>query len=285
MSAAPARGLKTTPKSPELRQSTPDLTALAEPGVISDNPMNGRKRQASLPARRRLSEDVADEIQAEVMAAALRPGQRLPTEAEFTEQFGVSRSVVREATRILVQRGLVDVRPGRGMVVTEVNGDGIIDQYALMLQTNAATFQQLMEMRLVLETEISALSARRRRRHHLDDMRAALAQAQEHRADAEVCLEADLAFHRAVAQATGNPFFAIVTRPINEYLRRAYSQAFAYMAHQDETLREHQRIYDAIAARRSQEARAATRVHLERVMATSAHILGEEGDGASVKPA
>lgn len=218
------------------------------------------------------------------MAAALRPGQRLPTELELSEQFDVSRSVIREATTILVQRGLVDVRPGRGMVVTEVNGDGIIDQYALMLETNAATFQQLMEMRLVLETEISALSARSRKRHHLDAMQGALTQAQEHRDDAQVCLEADLAFHRAVAQGTGNPFFAIVTRPINEYLRRAYSQAFAYMAHQDETLGEHRRIYDAIVARNSREARAGTRAHLERVMATAAHILGEEGGGAQTVP-
>jgi GntR family transcriptional repressor for pyruvate dehydrogenase complex len=164
------------------------------------------------------------------------------------------------------------------MAVAEMNGDGIADQYALMLSMNAATFQQVMELRLVLEIEVSALSARRRRRHHLDAMGAALARALEHRDDAAVCLDADLAFHRAVAQASGNPFFALVTRPVNEYLRAAYSHAFAYMAHQDETLREHRRIYDAIEAGSVRQARAATRAHLRRVMRTAGHILGEELD-------
>jgi GntR family transcriptional repressor for pyruvate dehydrogenase complex len=236
--------------------------------------MPGQAPPRPLPSRRRLSEDVADEIQTEVLSARLQPGDRLPTEAELAVRFDVSRSVVREAAKLLIQRGLVDVRPGRGMVVAKRTLDGIVDQYALLLETDAATFHQLMEVRLVLEVEISAVAALSRKAHHLQDMLAALTLAEDHRDDAATCLAADLAFHKAVAQATGNRFFALLTRPINEYLRRAYSHGFADMAHQEATLQEHRRLYEAIAVGDPDAARAATRAHLERVVAAEKELVG-----------
>lgn len=231
------------------------------------------------PPRRRLSELVADSIQADIVASSPSPGDRLPTEAELATRFNVSRSVVREAARLLVQRGLVDVRPGRGMVARKFDGGVMADHMALMLDANLATFAQVMELRLVLELEISAKAAERREDHHLRDMLAAIDRAERHQQDRAVCLEADLALHQVVALASGNPFFPLVSKPINDFLRRAYSNAFGYLAHQPFTLREHRAIYDAIEARDVAGARQATQLHLERVMASSHELIGS-GDGA-----
>ena len=69
--------------------------------------------------KQRLSDTVAQALQEDILGLAT--GDRLPTEAELVERFGVSRTVVREATRLLVQRGLATVSPGRGMTVAAVN--------------------------------------------------------------------------------------------------------------------------------------------------------------------
>lgn len=222
--------------------------------------------------RRRLSEHVGDQLQAEIIGAGLAPGDRMPTEAELAERFDVSRTVVREAVRLLVQRGLVDVRPGRGMVVGEFNGQSMVDQYDLMLQISGGTFAQLMDMRMVLEVEIAALAANARTDQDVEAMQQAIDLASAHCDDREICLGADLAFHRAVAQASSNPFFTLVIRPVNDFLRRAYAQAFGYLANQKYTIEEHQAICDAIAAHDPEGARGATQRHLERIMRQSAEL-------------
>src|SRR3954447_14512152 len=96
--------------------------------------------------RRRLPEVVADALQQEILKAGLNAGDRLPTEPELAESYGVSRTVVREAARLLAQRGLVTVRPGRGMTVAEVDGRVIAEQYGLLMRLSDGTFAQLLEL-------------------------------------------------------------------------------------------------------------------------------------------
>jgi DNA-binding FadR family transcriptional regulator len=228
---------------------------------------------------------VADELQAEMLDEGLTAGERLPTESQLMERFDVSRTVVREATRLLVERGLVDVRPGRGAIVAELDGEPIHAYYLLLLRANRGTFDQFMELRLAFEPEISALAAANRQQLHLDDMLAAISKAAGHLDDQEVCLEADLEFHRAVAHATGNAFFALLMRPINECLRETYTTAFGYLAHQPFTVSEHRAIYDAIEARDAEEARAATRRHLKRVIQSAPELVGEPPASAGGEPA
>lgn len=229
-------------------------------------------QRTSTNPRRRLSEHVVDALQTEIVGARLTAGERMPTEAELAARFDVSRTVVREAVRMLVQRGLVDVRPGRGMMVAEFDGQSIVDQYDLMLQISEGTFIQLMDMRMVLEVEIAALAAEVRTEKDVQAMQQAINLASSHRDDREICLGADLAFHRAVAQASGNPFFTLVIRPVNDFLRRAYAQAFGYLANQKYTIEEHQAICNVIAARDPDGARAATQQHLERITRRAAEL-------------
>jgi DNA-binding FadR family transcriptional regulator len=227
--------------------------------------------------RRRLSETLADTLQDEIVG--LSPGDRLPTEAELASRFEVSRTVVREAARLLVQRGLVTVRPGRGMVVAEFDGRLIAEQYGLLLRRSEGSFEQLLELRLVLEVEMAVFAAARRTDAHLAELREAnrgLADAVAVSAARGEFLDADLRFHEIVARASGNPFFALIVGPVNGFLRDTYRSGDGYSAEAGHTLREHGQIADAIAAGDPSGARFATENHLRRVMRHSARLLNAE---------
>ncbi|RKT89041.1 DNA-binding transcriptional regulator, FadR family [Saccharopolyspora antimicrobica] len=231
-----------------------------------------------LGSRKRLPEALADTLQEEILELA--PGDRLPTEAEIAGRFDVSRTVVRETARLLVQRGLVTVKPGRGMTVAEFDGRLIADQYALLLRLSQGTFEQLQEIRLVLEVEMAVFAAARRTDRHLIAMREAnqrLAAADQERGE---FLDADLAFHEIVAEASGNPFFALVIRPINGFLREAYRKGPGYSVEACHTVQEHVEIAEAISAGDPSRARFATENHLRRIMRHSDRLLSGEAESA-----
>jgi GntR family transcriptional repressor for pyruvate dehydrogenase complex len=229
--------------------------------------------QDVLGSRQRLPEVVADALQQEILKAGLKLGDRLPTEPELAQRYGVSRTVVREAARLLAQRGLVTVRPGRGMTVAEVDGRFIAEQYGLLMRLSDGTFAQLLELRLVLEVEMAALAAARRTPEQvaaLHELNRRLAQA---RGSREAFLAADLAFHELVAAASGNPFFSLVVNPINGFLREAYSNGPGYPSEAHHTVEEHGEIAAAIAASDPGGARFQTERHLRRIIGARNKLL------------
>ena len=96
----------------------------------------------SLPRR------VADRLQSQIIEKRMGEGDRLPTEPELMALFGVSRTVVREAAALLVSRGLVDVKPRRGMTVRAPDGSGVAESLAAQLQMSRVSLDQLLEVRL-----------------------------------------------------------------------------------------------------------------------------------------
>lgn len=227
-------------------------------------------------ARKRLPEAIANELQDEILTRSV--GSKLPTENELAARFGVSRTVVREATRYLVQRGLVAVSPGRGMTVAEFDGRMIAEQYGLLLRHCRGSFVQLLELRLVLEVEMAALAAARRS----SDQVAALADTNDRLGKAVGSkpdfLRADLGFHEVMAEASGNPFFTLVIRPINGFLADAYTEGPGYPSEATQTIAEHIEIADAIASGDPAGARFATESHLRRVVRNRSRFLA---DGAA----
>jgi DNA-binding FadR family transcriptional regulator len=213
----------------------------------------------------RLSSVIAERIQQLILTQRLQPGDRLPTEAELVAEHDVSRSVVREAGRILDDRGLVDIRPGRGMVVAKPDGSQVAAQYAILLQMNAASFDQLMQTRLIVETELAGLAAANRTGDDVTAMRETLERARAGGNDFETFLEEDLRFHELISRASGNPFFALFIDPVNVCLRNLYTDPDRYLASGPLTFREHEAILTAITAQDADAARTASRRHLMRV--------------------
>ena len=235
--------------------------------------------------RHRLSEDVAEAIKDGLIADGLRAGDRLPTEPELARLYDVSRTVVREAGRILVERGLVDIRPGRGMVVAEFDGTSLARQYRLLLELKQGSFRQLMEMRLALEVGMTEHAAARHTPADDRRIRAALAAFASAGADQLAALEADLEFHAAVAAAAHNPFFGHAVNPINDYLRQTYRASLGYLAARAHTRAEHTAIAEAIFAGDPVAAGRAAHRHLDRILASADDLApGDPGNPPPGQP-
>lgn len=225
----------------------------------------GAAGDAGMVGRRRLSDQVATALKDRIVAARLPTGSQLPTEMELAQEYGVSRTVVREANRILLEWGLVDIRPGRGMIVADYDGSTLARQYELMVEMTPGGFSQLMEMRLTLEVAIARHAALRRTESDIARIRASVADLGSEAVERGARLEADLGFHLAVAHATQNPFYPPAIDPVNSVLLRTYSSSRGYGDALRQTIEEHRAIADAIAVGDADAAAGAMTSHLLRV--------------------
>ena len=236
--------------------------------------MNGQSSAAVTARPARLPLWLADQVEEHLLDGDYLVDAQLPTESALAARYGVSRQVVREAARLLEDRGLVNIRPGRGMTVAAPGIETIVQRYRSVLRRDGASFSDLMQLRQMIEVDMSALAALNRTEADVRRMRETLLQARDHLDDYDACLAADLAFHMAVAQATQNPFVLTFAQPINMVLRDVYSKPIGYLATQENPLREHGAIADAIAARDAGAARDAAAAHLARVVDDAAKLVG-----------
>jgi GntR family transcriptional activator of glc operon len=117
------------------------------------------RRVGNRRAHGTLSEAVARDLEALILRGELRDGQRLPTEPELGEALGVSRSVLRDAVRTLVARGLLDVRQGQGTVVSAPSSETYGDAMVALLMRSGVTIGDVLDARAALETELGPLAA------------------------------------------------------------------------------------------------------------------------------
>jgi DNA-binding FadR family transcriptional regulator len=213
---------------------------------------------------------------ADIACGALTPGDRLPRETDLAKQFSVSRGVAREAIRGLEERGLVEVKHGRGATVNEEHRWDVFDPdiLAALLDSDqgATILGEYLECRRILEIEAVGLAAERATEDDLAALSDAFARmttsaqrAKGNPAAEDLYHEADIAFHRAVISATGNRALGNMTDPIHRALGAA-RRPLARPEHRiDRSLPEHRRILSAIAGADAAEARAAMRDHLATV--------------------
>jgi GntR family transcriptional repressor for pyruvate dehydrogenase complex len=226
----------------------------------------------------------------EIAAGTYAEGDMLPRESDIAEQFGVSRGVARECLRGLEERGLVKVRHGRGAIVTPPEEWDRFDSEvleALMRGKNAAgVLGEYLECRRILEVEAAGLAAERATPAALDALSAALAEmrvtaerARENAAAEGLYREADVAFHRAVIRAAGNPMLGRMTEPIHRALVASFGALSRPQVRFERGLPEHQRVLDAIAAHDVDGARDAMRSHLVTVEGYLHDFANRPGDG------
>jgi GntR family transcriptional repressor for pyruvate dehydrogenase complex len=176
---------------------------------------------ATLPKRSfrrgRLSEQVVDELEKLISAEYSKPGERLPKEAELADRFKVSRIVIREAVKILEERGRVEVRAGSGTYTLAASAEKVKESLARLFQDQPIPalwdVERMLELREVLEETAAGLAAVRATEEDLAAMELALDQMDKGANDEEVT-EADLRFHLAVSQAAHNPYFEMVLEPL-----------------------------------------------------------------------
>jgi DNA-binding FadR family transcriptional regulator len=209
---------------------------------------------------------IVRELGLRILSGELAPGDRLPAELELIEKYEVSRPVMREAVRVLAAKGLVLSRQRAGAIVRPRNEWHLLDPDVLywMIQTRPAPefVQTLMGMRRVFEPGAAALAATAAS----DEQLAGIAQAYEGMAaapDADAMLEPDLAFHRRIAEATGNDLMAYIGNMLSLALRESIKLSSLHPNTHALSLPRHKAILTALQNRDATAAHQATVLQLD----------------------
>jgi DNA-binding FadR family transcriptional regulator len=216
----------------------------------------------------KLYEQVTYQIERRILNGELRSGDRLPTERDLAEQFHVSRTAVREAMKILAQKGLVEMRPGRGTIVIDGTPAAMRNSMGLLMQMRLGEVggsESLVEVRELLEGGIAALAAERATEADIVAMRRAIEEMDESLDDAETFITADNAFHEALARATRNPLILVLVNAIVPLLSEQRKQIFAVDGGPQRGQFHHKRILEAVIQHEPEAARAAMHAHLQQV--------------------
>jgi GntR family transcriptional repressor for pyruvate dehydrogenase complex len=223
----------------------------------------------------RLYEQIVQQVEASIHKGQLKPGDQLPPERELAEQFGVSRTAVREAVKTLREKGLVEAYPGRGTFITDGTSYTIRQSLDRMMRTGNEGFAFLAEVRQILEPEIAALATTRADEEDLEAMRQQVAVMDEARTDPDAFIEADLDFHLALAEAAANPIILSLIDSIVGLLREQRMGIFQVTGGPDRGQYHHKKILEAVEHRDPAGAREAMKAHLAQVRDDSRHAPSE----------
>lgn len=228
-----------------------------------DPPPPGAARTARA---RTLQESVLEQLAREIVAGRYPEGAHLPTEAALAQAFGVGRSTLREAVRVLVSKGMLEVSPRNGTRVRPRADwrrlDSDLLRWTFELAPDPVLLNDLIEARRIVEPEAAALAAERACAADLVALEQAfLAMQAALPKDMAACVAADVAFHTALLSATGNS----VLREFEAMIAAALDRAFrlsttAAVVTYERTLSAHRAVYEAV---RSRDPTAARRAMLE----------------------
>ena len=201
-----------------------------------------------------LSAQIAKDIRDAIVEGRMLVDERLPSEAELSEQFGVSRSTVREALKRLAAQALIRTQRGAfgGAFVNRLSYEEAYGQNVttstLLLTMNAVSFETACEARYAMERACAPLAAERRNADHLATMRAEIhRQAQPGLSDESFCAS-DVALHRALVDAAGNPVLSYQLAGAVEAMQPLMNMITFTARSREEIVMLHTRLTDALAA-------------------------------------
>ena len=215
-----------------------------------------------------LSQKIERRIEEAIQQRRLVPGNKLPSEKELCASFAVSRTALREALRRLNARGLIEIKKGSGMYVSEICIEDAIKSLNLYydLKFDSKLIAQMIEMRSLFEPQIARLAARNRTEEDLKILHNTIVELENCNPD-NTQLEADIInrFHTNIAKATGNPMIIVSMEPVFSLLPRMRNFLYANIDGEKEyTLEFQKKIYAAICVQNDKEAHDAMRSLLKR---------------------
>jgi GntR family transcriptional regulator, transcriptional repressor for pyruvate dehydrogenase complex len=214
----------------------------------------------------RLYEQIVEQIEDSIHKGLLKPGDQLPPERELAQQFGVSRTAVREAVRALHEKQLVEAYSGKGTFVTNGRSNAIRRSLGSLVKdgrTKGAAY--LLEVREILEPEIAALAATRIEQQGVATLQEAVGVMDRSYDDPDAFVEADLDFHLALAEAAGNPVILSLLDSIVDMLREQRTKICMLRGGPERGQTHHKNILRAVKARDPNKTKEAMRAHMKQV--------------------
>ena len=210
-----------------------------------------------------LSDQIAERIEQMILGDSFSPGERLPGERQLSQKFGVTRSSLREAIRILEQRGLVQQKAGLGTFVKDVDHSQICNAIQRYFIHSGSTQRDVLDFRMLVEPEAAARAAADGSDEFFQQFTAAFEQmeAAYKARDKEAHIEADIRFHEVISSAADNHLISATMFAMHRLMRWWMEQGINYWGTPGH--RTHREIYEAIMARDSQKARQAIKDHIQ----------------------
>jgi GntR family transcriptional regulator, transcriptional repressor for pyruvate dehydrogenase complex len=242
-----------------------------------------RARNVTLTRAPALADTLAARLSEDIRDGRLKPGEQLPTEQQISRTYGVSRPTVREAIGRLKHDGLVVTRQGAGAFVADPNAASVF-RLSVADFSNTDEIHNIIELLMAVEATATQHAAERRSAADLAEIRARLdaMQAAIDRGDPGV--DEDFAFHRAIIEATNNPFFRdlsdFLDRRVRNFIRTARLNSARQAGLPQAVQGEHIRIFEAIERQDAAGAREAAETHLRNAAGRLArYLLARPPDG------
>ena len=227
--------------------------------------------------KKNLYEIIADELEEVILKDAGRADRKLPSENLLAASFGVSRPVIREAVKILKERGIVSLHQGAPSVILEPGIETITNPVKRIVQMKNITPEQVYEMRMILEVTSIRLACRNATPDDLAELEALCEKMEKSEENSDERTSLDIAFHTKIAQTSGNPLLSIFIESISTLI---YSTIKPSLLAERPNGHPHRKIVDAMKAGNEDECIALMRMHLLSSMRNYQSVIEGLIDGA-----
>ena len=214
----------------------------------------------------RVSQVIVDQVKVLIRDGRLQPGDRLPSERELCQRFGVSRVTVREALRVLEASGLVAIRVGAhgGAFLTTPSAERLGEGLADLISLAPLTAVNVTEARVIVELGLLPLAVERATEQDITDLFAMVEEAQKAVAAGDYTVEMSAAFHIRVGECTHNPAIEMLLQSFHGPMRMSLEQSHIAAQMSQQGVDEHRVLAEAIQRRDLEAARALMTTHLDR---------------------
>ncbi len=213
----------------------------------------------------RIYEKVVEKLKASIANGDILPGDPLPSERQLMDDFGVSRSSLREAFRVMELLGLIESIPGKGRFVRHPR---TISEDRETIRLEDSAILELMEARRILDPAIAAESAMRATPSDLTRMLRTITATEKRLDDINGRAQSDFDFHLILAEATHNFVFVNLTRMNFDLIMATHDRIYNLLDDKDAFLQEHKMMYDAILDHDMEKARDMAAQHIDRIYRT-----------------
>ncbi len=219
---------------------------------------------ARIQPEKSLSQKIESQIREAIENKSFLPGDKLPGEIELAEKFGVSRTAIREALRMLAGRGLVEIRKGSGVYIAEPDVANIVDPFYMFLDMKCGeySFLHLIRTRLFMEPQIARMAAIHRSDDTAEHLMKLCQRMKKQIKQPQKNIPLDIEFHRCISKATDNPLIPIIMDPILHLLNKFIASTYPFSEAPEAALKFHQDIAKSILDKNPEDAYNAMRKHL-----------------------
>ena len=214
-------------------------------------------------------ESVADQIfgqlKAKIVSGELRPGDKLPTEMELCELYGVSRTSVRQALTSLSSLDLIEAKTGGGTFVKKADGSKIMDKLMLYAFLDQRSLAEISEFRDILEPAVTRLACQRANAGDIERLSEIYCQMEKEQENLEECAKLDFRFHTEIARISRNAYIIRTYEALEEILLNAFSKIVLKNGNRG-GWKYHEQIIEAFKSGDAELAAGIMREHMDRLL-------------------